>query len=188
MGLASMKFQIYQKYNYIFAEPNVRRVSLHFRLGDFLDKQCYHPVMPLTYYVDAMTQLMSQSTVERWVFYVFYERAFEREINERISQLYSVFAAGTNLEIRKVPKCMTDEEELVFMSMCHDNIMANSTFSWWAAYMNDTPTQRVMYPSQMYGHQLYYLESADMFPVNWCKINVDLPQCKCYEILRMQQK
>ncbi len=189
IGLGTMKYELSQKYSYIFAEPNVRRVSLHFRLGDYLDKQCYHPVMPISYYIDAITRLMTENTaVERWVFYAFFEKPFEREINERISQLYSVFAESHHFEIRKVPKQMTDEEELIFMSMCHDNVLANSTFSWWGAYMNDEKTQRVIYPRPWYGHQLYYLESEDMFPINWCALDVQIPECNCYELWMQQQK
>jgi len=183
IGLCSIQDGVKQKYPFIFAEPNVRRVSLHFRLGDYTHKRCYHPVMPVSYYIDAMTQLMRENTdpqIHRWVFYCFFERDNESEVNTRISQLYGAISPEFKFEIRKVPQIMTDDEELVFMSMCDDNVLANSTFSWWGAYMNNTPTKRVLYPSVWYGHQLYYLESRDMFPCTWNRVELgERPMCDC---------
>jgi len=173
MGLRALQDSISQKYPFIFTEPGVRRVSVHFRLGDYTHKRCYHPVMPVSYYVDAMTQLMRETpdiSIQRWVFYCFFERVNEDEVNQRISQLYGEISPEFKFEIRKVPQMMTDDEELAFMSMCDDNVLANSTFSWWGAYMNNNETKRVMYPSVWYGHQLYYLESGDMFPCTWNRV------------------
>ncbi len=184
-GIAQKRNDLKNKYSYIFTEPNVRRVSVHFRLGDYLEKQCYHPVMPTSYYVDAITQLMTSPDCQRGqsltktVFYVFYEPDFDAEINQRIAQLYSALSPELGIfEFRKVPN-MADEDQLLFMSLCDDHVLANSTFSWWGAYLNDALDKRVLYPSLWYGHQLYYLESPDMFPATWTKIDVEQPTCNC---------
>jgi hypothetical protein len=183
MGLRTVQDNLAQKYPFIFTESGVRRVSMHFRLGDYINKRCYHPIMPVSYYVDAMTQLMRETpdkSIQRWVFYCFFERANEAEINQRISQLYRDISPEFKFELRKVPQMMTDDEELTFMSMCDDNVLANSTFSWWGAYMNNNATKRVMYPSVWYGHQLYYLASGDMFPCTWNKVVLrEQPGCDC---------
>ena len=67
---------------------------------------------------------------------------------------------------------MRDYQELMFMSNCEHLIIANSTFSWFGAYLNDYPEKKVIYPNKWFG----ILNSSkndmkDLFMNNWIKVN-----------------
>jgi hypothetical protein len=61
-----------------------------------------------------------------------------------------------------------DYEDIYLMSLCSNNIIANSSFSWWAAWLNDNADKIVICPNKWFGtgfHQLY----DDIFPEKWIK-------------------
>ena len=57
------------------------------------------------------------------------------------------------------------------MSCCNHNIIANSSFSWWGAYLNDNKKKIVCYPSIWFGELINH-DTRDLFPENWNKINL----------------
>ena len=58
------------------------------------------------------------------------------------------------------------------MSLCKHNIIANSTFSWWAAWLNCNTTKTVIYPNRWFGPAtINNLSTIDMFPADWICIN-----------------
>jgi len=55
------------------------------------------------------------------------------------------------------------------MQMCEHNVIANSTFSWWAAWLNPNPSKIVVAPQRWFsdGHH----PDTDMCPASWEKIS-----------------
>jgi hypothetical protein len=56
------------------------------------------------------------------------------------------------------------------MSMCANNIIANSTFSWWGAWLNNNPDKVVVSPNQWFGPSKGDRNLNDLIPKNWIKI------------------
>ena len=50
--------------------------------------------------------------------------------------------------------------------------MANSTFSWWSAYLNNYENKVVCYPNKWFGKKLAHNNTKDMFIKNWNCINI----------------
>jgi len=59
------------------------------------------------------------------------------------------------------------------MSKCSDFIIANSTFSWWAAWLCDNMDKVVIYPNRWFGPNNQDKSTKDLFPQEWRVINED---------------
>ena len=62
----------------------------------------------------------------------------------------------------------TDFEDMRLMSLCNHNIIGNSSFSWWAAWLNQNAQKRVAGPTNWFGDPK--LSNPDILPNNWLKI------------------
>jgi glycosyl transferase family 25 len=67
---------------------------------------------------------------------------------------------------------MEDWEQLILMSLCEHHIIANSTFSWWGAYLSNYNINKIVcYPDKWHHSNLITYSTVDLFPDNWtmCK-------------------
>jgi hypothetical protein len=66
---------------------------------------------------------------------------------------------------------LADWEQLLLMSCCHHNIIANSSFSGWAAYFNPNKDKVVCYPSVWIG-EVARNDTRDLCPPEWVRVQV----------------
>ena len=168
----------------------VPTISLHFRVGDYANIQCYHPVLPPEYYEHAILHLVHTIRYGSCAhIIVFYEAGDAEYVVSVVGRLRACLP--NTLGFSYVDTAIPDWQQMLMMSKCDHHIIANSTFSWWGAVFSrntidetNTNEKVICYPSVWYGHQLYYLPVADLFPANWTMINVDPGQvnrqCKCF--------
>lgn len=62
-------------------------------------------------------------------------------------------------------------EKMRLMSLCKHNIIANSSFGWWSAWLNTNPNKVVIYPEKWHFDENINIEILkDRFPQNWIKV------------------
>jgi hypothetical protein len=156
-----------------------RTISLHFRLGDYKEKQDCHPLMTPTYYSSSLRHIISTDpTFKHATVLCFYEKDDEELAQSYISAIKSDLDDESShedkfeLQFRTKPHDMTDWQEMLQMSLCRHNIIANSSFSWWGAYFNNHSDKIVCYPSVWFGPKLGTNNVKDLCPSSWTKINL----------------
>ena len=150
-------------------------VSLHFRIGDYANLQQHHPVMSIHYYINAIKQLIKDTNRDDWNILYFYEKQDEDEVNAKVKAIGNLFK---NLTFISVDHNIKDWQQMLCMSLCSHNIIANSTFSWWGAYLNDN-NNFVYYPNIWFGKAQGNKNVSDLFLPSWKRI-LDLEMNNLY--------
>ena len=134
-------------------------ISLHVRHGDYLTLNA-HAVCDQAYYTRVLERLMEEIEGTPTVF-VFSDDPDWAKTN-------------LPLPVQKVvvdfngPE--TDFEDMRLMSLCRHNIIGNSSFSWWAAWLNTNPGKRVAGPARWFGDPK--MRNPDILPEDWLRIEV----------------
>jgi glycosyltransferase involved in cell wall biosynthesis len=125
------------------------KVSIHVRRGDYLKLWPHHVFVGEEYYTKAITQMGDKN------YLVF---------SDDIEWCKSFFKGKFDF--------IQDEDynELYLMSLCGGNIIGNSTFSWWGAWLNRTPNKKVISPNTWFGPGYADWNTNDLIPQNWIKI------------------
>lgn len=134
-------------------------VSLHLRRGDYVSNAS-HVICGQAYYDAALAELLPQLDGEP-VIYVFSDEPDWARENLKLPGK-PVFVDHNGAD--------ADYEDMRLMSLCRHNVIANSSFSWWGAWLNATPGKRVMAPSRWFGKA--ELSNPDIIPDGWQKIAV----------------
>ena len=53
------------------------------------------------------------------------------------------------------------------MTKCKDFIIANSTYSWWGAWISDSIDKKVVAPKKWFGEELKNNDTKDLYPESW---------------------
>ncbi len=139
---------------------------MHFRLGDYVALQDYHPVLSVKYFAEALKHISDKLLVEKIRVVYFNEKDDQNTVNVSITVLSRMFP---NVEFVRAD-VEEDWEQMLLMSLCTHNIIANSSFSWWGAYFNLNPDKIVCYPSTWFGAKCADKDTRDLCPAAWHRV------------------
>lgn len=141
-------------------------VSMHFRIGDYRNIQEFHNILPLSYYENALNQLIMDTGRKNWNILIFCDPNDHKIVKENKEKLSRNFSS---LNFTCIPSGFKDYEEMIIMSLCTHNIIANSSFSWWGAYFNQK-SPKVYYPEKWFGNNLGYINHKLLILPEWTEI------------------
>lgn len=145
---------------------NENTISLHFRRGDYKKLDNYI-LLNICYYIEAIKYILEKDTSKCNEILCVYEIQDQEEVCKMIEELQDIF---TEIKFIKVSPNLQDWEQMLLMSVCKHNIIANSTFSWWSAYINKNVDKIVCYPEKWF---VKPKNIANMFPEKWKIIKND---------------
>ena len=131
-------------------------VALHIRHGDYLDSIHIIGLIPLDYYRTCIAELKK-----------FFPNLTAFIFSDDLKWVRENLKLDVPMEF--VEDCESDNEEFYLISLCKHTIIANSTFSWWAAWLNPNPNKRVFAPLPWARSGLW----DNGIPASWTRVSVD---------------
>jgi len=136
-------------------------VALHIRRGDYVTNasaNAVHGTCTIDYYLNAMSHM--ENTFVAPVFFVFSDDIEWAKSN--LGNKHSMVFANYD---QNVPA----HEDMHLISACQHQVIANSSFSWWGAWLNRNPDKIVIAPQKWF--QDAKLDTRDLVPDAWVKIS-----------------
>ena len=113
-------------------------IGIHVRRGDYKKSSNSFPMCPPEYYREAVDFMETKNPEQEFLYFVFSDDI--KWCKKNLAFLKNVQFVGHNVK--------TDSyKDMMLLAACKHQIMANSTFSWWAAWLNPNPDKAVVYPS-----------------------------------------
>lgn len=136
----------------------VESVSIHIRRGDYHSTAAkdYHGTLSRRFYRAAMNRI--SSSIANPTFYVF---------SDNIEWAQNLdFESPVHFVSHRISS--NHYHDFYLMQSCRHNIIANSSFSWWAAWLNPNPGKVVIAPDKWFNNAP--LDTTDLIPEKWIKL------------------
>lgn len=137
---------------------NTNSVSVHIRRGDLLNPKAaaYHGILQPSYYENAMGLLRKQ--ISDATFHFFSDDINWVKNNISLPAMSELTSLQTHSAI----------EDFHLMKNCSHNIIANSSFSWWAAWLNSNDSKKVVAPKNWFA--VDSISTEDLIPESWIRL------------------
>lgn len=149
----SIKDPIISKYDSLIKFGS-RTCAVHVRRGDYIGNH-FHEVCHRQYYLDAIAEINNRTTIDQIL-------VFSDDIawcKENFNAANILFVEGNS-----------NIEDLYLMSQCSHNIICNSSFSWWGAWLNANKNKIIIAPDKWFGDDSK--DAKDVVPKNWIKLKI----------------
>ncbi len=124
-------------------------ISLHIRRGDYILYPDHHPVCSPEYYSEAIKEFPEESSK-----FLIFSDDIEWCKKEFIGERFIFIDSGNSYS------------DLKIMTMCEHHIIANSSYSWWGAWLNTKEGKKVIAPSRWFG-DLIKKDSSQIYSHEW---------------------
>jgi Glycosyl transferase family 11 len=135
-------------------------VSLHIRRGDYISNKNalkFHGLLKMDYYLQAISQIKEkEKAIELFVF------------SDDLAWCQSHLNLNEKIHFVDVNSKKDFHFDLFLMSQCKHNIIANSSFSWWGAWLNQHKDKIVIAPKKWLADTR--VNTKDIIPNTWIQI------------------
>ena len=147
---------------------DITPIFLHVRRGDAIGKEHYHPVAPMSYYVEALKRFDKDTPC--FVFSDDLDWCKSQELfksdrflfNDNIERYdYQSMDGSGSMQYTLLPHV-----DLCLMSLCSGAIIVNSSFSWWGAWLQNN-RGKVIASKPWFGPSASHLDTSNVVPDHW---------------------
>ena len=139
-------------------------ISIHVRRGDYLKPltQNYHGLLPTKYYKEAMEEV-EKKIIDPFYFIFSDDPGWCQEF---------FFSDLKNYEVVNINDPATAWQDMYLMTLCKHHIIANSTFSWWGAWLCQKEEQLNIAPSHWFNPAIAKFDIRHIIPSSWHIIEI----------------
>ena len=151
-------FEKFSEEKNIFASNKIyatNSVAIHVRRGDYVKNPLYSDICTLDYYKRAIKYITQH--IDNPFFYIF---------SDDIHWCIENFNDLNQIEFIDWNNGKQSYRDMQLMSLCKHNIIANSTFSWWGAWLNKNPSKIVIAPKKILNSSN---DAIDLITNSWIK-------------------
>lgn len=139
-----------EKYGFIRGKDII---SINVRRGDYLTRPLRQPICEMPYF-------------RRAIKYFGKNRSY-LVVSDDIEWCKKQFTRGDFYFVENEPPII----DLYVQTWCKHNIISNSTFSWWGAWLNANPNKIVVAPKKWFGVHLKKYNTQDLLPTEWVRVD-----------------
>jgi len=145
-------------------------IFLHIRQADNIGREQFHPILPISFFEDALKNWSDD--VPCFVFtddidWCKSQEFFQQDrflFNDNVERYDYTCMDG----LGKMQHSLLPQVDLCLMSLCSGGIVANSSFSWWGAWLqNDRGKVVAPDPKKWFGTSMTHLDTSDIVPDRW---------------------
>tara|TARA_B100001113_G_C21077264_1_gene608219 strand:- start:50 stop:889 length:840 start_codon:yes stop_codon:yes gene_type:complete len=129
-------------------------ISVHLRYGDYEKIQDHHPLISKSNYYENILKINKRKNI------LIFSDNIKKAKRVKAFKNHEVHFIHSENEVT----------DLFLMSMCNDNAIANSSFSWWGAWLNNNTNKKVYAPTVWFGPAKNDYDTKDLLPEGWIKV------------------
>jgi len=126
--------------------------SINVRRGDYLTELCNHPIIAMRYFKKAINLIGHE---KRFLI-----------VSDDIDWCKTQFKGSNFFFVEKQSAIL----DIYIQTLCTNNIISNSTFGWWGAWLNKNPDKIVICPTPWFGVAKQHCDTSDLIPTGWIKL------------------
>ena len=145
-------------------------IFLHVRQADNIGREQFHPILPISYFEECLQEFPEDTPCFvftddlAWCKSQDYFKQDRFLFNENVQRYSYVSMDG----LGKMQNTLLPQVDLCLMSLCSGAIIANSSFSWWGAWLqNDRGKVIAPDPKKWFGTSMTHLDTSDVVPERW---------------------
>lgn len=138
-------------------------ISIHVRRGDYISSptaNSFHGVNSLEYYETAMSKI--EVLIDNPFYFLFSDDVLWAK--EHLAK------NRQNITIIEHNKGKDSWQDMYLMSKCKHHIIANSSFSWWGAWLNKNVNKVVIAPKKWFANKEKNNQTQDLIPTSWIRL------------------
>lgn len=149
--------------------PHANTISLHIRRKDYLELQHFHGMPTMDYYERAI-ELIAKNSAQSKVFIFSDDTEWCKENFPKTLKRINGINGERSISFTVV-ESTNKYEDLRLMASCKHAILANSSFSWWGAFLGDGQSGRkVIAPARWFADETANQQAAGICPDRWIRL------------------